>query len=55
MTYRPAQPDDKWARLKDFKDPITGKVVPQNPQGEPVSLAEQLGTAVPNPGKGGLR
>jgi len=29
-----SQGNDEWAKLKPFKDPVSGKVVPQNPQGE---------------------
>lgn len=30
-----ANNQDDWAKLKPFRDPVSGKVLPQNPQGEP--------------------
>jgi hypothetical protein len=39
--------DEKWAwNIERFKDPVTGKVVPQNPQGE----ASPVGTGLNKPG-----
>lgn len=32
-----------WATQKPFRDPITGKVLPQNPQGEASPVGSDLG------------
>ena len=42
MARSPHQPDDAWARLKPFRDPVTGKIVPQNPPGEPRQINREV-------------
>jgi hypothetical protein len=37
-----SQGNDQWSKLKDFKDPVTGKVVPQTPEGEPSPVGTGL-------------
>jgi hypothetical protein len=41
-----SQGNDEWSKLKSFKDPVTGKTLPQNPQGD----ASPVGTGVKKPG-----
>jgi hypothetical protein len=51
-SWKENQPNDGWAKTKSFTDPVTGKKLPQNPQGNATSLAKRMDTEVPANGGG---